>query len=198
MGYGRPALYVKHFHSGVGNGFPEDKFGVGLYGGLDFGVGGIGPEETDLYAKLCEGYAKEVEGAAVDIVGRDYVVSGACNVEDGKEVCGLAGGGEDGPYTAFKGVYLGRNCIHGGILKAGIEVTAVFEVKEAAHLVRSLIFEGSALDNWNLAGGSLSGIIAGVYAKCIYFCHFVVFFLMAKVLCLEKVYKLYVKFGKYY
>ena len=35
MGYSSKLLYVKHFHTRVGKGLPEEEFGLGSEGGAD-------------------------------------------------------------------------------------------------------------------------------------------------------------------
>ena len=171
MGHACPAFDVKDFHTGVGEGFPEDELGIGPDGGFNLRVGGIGLEEGDADAQFGEGDAQQVEGAAVDVVGGDDVVSGAGYVDDGKEVGGLAGRGEDGTHAAFQGIDLGGCLVHRGVLEAGIEVAGFLQVEQAGHLVGGLVFEGGALDDGNLPGLAFPGLVACVDAEGVKFCH---------------------------
>ena len=164
MGYSGPAGNIQHLYAGVGEGFPEDELGVGADGGLNLAVRGIGLDKANFNAEFCQCNAQQVEGAAVDIVGSDDMVSCAGDVQAGEQVGGLAGGGEDGAHAAFQSTDL---CCHGvnrGVLQAGIEVPGLFQVEQAAHLVRGFIFKGSALDNGELPRLALLGAVAGMYA----------------------------------
>ena len=162
--HGGPAGNIQHLYAGVGEGFPEDELGVGADGGLNLAVRGIGLDKANFNAEFCQCNAQQVEGAAVDVVGRDDMVSCAGDVQAGKQVGGLAGGGEDGAHAAFQGAKLRRHGIYRGVLQAGIEVPGLFQVEQAAHLVRCLIFKGRALDNGKLPRLALLGAVAGMYA----------------------------------
>ena len=92
------------------------------------------------------------------------MVAGLADVQAGEEIGGLARRSQHRPHSAFQvGDFRGYMVV-GGILEAGIEITAFFEVEQAAHLVGSLIFEGGTLDDRNLSGFSLSGLVARVHA----------------------------------
>ena len=142
-----PALDVEDLYAGVGDGLPEDQLGVGLDGGLNFLVAGVGTQEGDADAQFGKAHAQQVEGAAVDVVGGDDMVPGAGDVEHREEIGGLARRREDGTHAALQVVDLGRHGVYRGVLQTGVEVAALFQVEELAHLVRRFIFKGSALND---------------------------------------------------
>ena len=186
VGHPGPALDVEDLHARVGEGFSEHQLGVGPDGGLNLLIAGIGLDEGNLDAHLLQGDAQQVEGASVDIVGGNDVVSAAGDVDAGKQVGRLAGGGEDGAYAAFQVVDLGGRGIHRGVLETGIEVAGLFQVEEFSHLVRGLIFEGGTLDDGNLAGFSLAGFVSCVDAAGVNLCHIVCSFFGGKGMCFGK------------
>ena len=77
--------------------------------------------------------------------------SGFADIHAGEKVGGLSGGGQHGCDSAFEGCNAGGYVVVGGVLEAGVEVAAVFEVEEASHLVAGLVLESGALDDWDLA-----------------------------------------------
>ena len=115
--------------------------------------------DGDVDAHLGESGSEQVVCAAVDICGGDHMLSGLADVEAGKEVCCLAGGGEHSGNTAF---HCREPCCYVvvcGVLQAGVEVSCFFQVEQAAHLVACGVFECRALDNWNLAGTAVLRLI---------------------------------------
>ena len=118
-----------------------------------------------LNADLAESYAKEVEGASVDIVGGDHMVAGLADIETREEVGGLAGGGQHCTHSPLERRDLGGDHVVGGILQPGIEITRLLEVEKTAHLVAGLVFERGTLYDWDLTGFSLPGGISGLDTK---------------------------------
>ena len=165
MGDLRKALDVQHFHAGIGEGFPEQELRLGTEAGVHFLVRGLVVHERHLDAHLLQGDAQQVEGSAVDVVQAHDMVPRPADVQAGEQVRRLAGRGQDRAHTAFQGGDPGRDGIVGGILEPGIEITAVLQVEEPAHLVGSLVFESRALDDGNLSWITLSGLVTGLHAK---------------------------------
>lgn len=173
VGHLGEAFDVEHSAAGVGYGFAEEEFGVGAESGLDLLVGPLGVDEGALYAEFLHGDAKEVVGAAVDVVGSDEVVACLADVEHGVEVGGLAGGGEYASYTALELVNLVGYGVVGGVLEAGVEVARGFEVEEVGHVLGGVVFEGSALDDGEDAALAILGLPSALHAdgSGFTFCH---------------------------
>ena len=93
------------------------------------------------------------------------MVAGLADVEDGIIVGSLSAGRQHSGYTTFEGGNLGCYGIVGGVLQAGIEISAVFQVEEAGHLFTCLIFEGCTLVDGEYAGFSFLGRPAGLYTQ---------------------------------
>jgi len=165
VGGGGPALDVEDVEGGVGEGLAEDGLGVGAEGGVEVGVGGVGGEEGDVEAHALHGDGEEVEGAAVEGGGRDDVVAGARDVEDGEEVGGHAAGGEEAGGAAFHGDDLGGDGVVGGVLEAGVEVAFALEVEEGAHGIAGGVFPGGGLDDGGLAGFAVAGLPSALDAE---------------------------------
>ena len=166
-----PASDIKYFDTGIGEGFAKDQFGPGPDGRLDLFVGSIGLQESDADPQPGQRDAQQVEGAAVDVVGGDDVVSCTGDVQDREQVGRLPGGGEDGSHAALQVIDPGSHGVYGRVLQAGVEVSALFQVEQPAHLVRGLVFEGCALDDGNLPGLPFSGCISGVNTTGVNLCH---------------------------
>ena len=92
------------------------------------------------------------------------MVPRGADVEDGKEVCRLAGGGEHGRRPPLQGADLGRHPVRGGVLQAGIEVALRLQVKQGAHGLAAAVAEGGTLDDGDVPGLAAGGHIAGVEA----------------------------------
>ena len=162
---GGEALDVEHLHAGIGDGLGEDELGIGLERSVDLLVGSVVVNESHVDTHLAESHAKEVEGAPVDIVGGDHVVTGLADIEACEEIGGLPGGGQHRAHSTFEGGYLGCNLVIGGILESGIEITGFLEVEKAAHLVAGFVFERGTLYDGDLTGFSLPGGISGLDTK---------------------------------
>ena len=93
------------------------------------------------------------------------MVARVADVEQGKEVGCLAGTGQHTGGAALQFGNLGGDGIAGGVLQAGIKITAGLQVKQLAHIVGAIIFESGALHNGNLAGFAVAGGIAALYAQ---------------------------------
>ena len=176
MGDLRKALDIQHFHAGIGEGLPEKKLRLGTEASVHFRVRGLVVHERHLDAHLLQRDTQQVEGAAVDVVQAHDMVPGLADVQAGEQVRRLAGRGQDRAHAAFQCGNAGRDGIVGGILETGVEVTAVLQVEEPAHLVGGFIFEGRALHDGQLPGFAASGRIARMDAKGVDLAHFHSFF----------------------
>ena len=156
---------IQHRQGGVGNGFAKDSLGVGLERGVQLFLGTVRRDKGGGNAHLCHGDGDQVEGAAVNGAGRNDVVARVADVEQGKEVGCLAGTGQHTGGAALQFGNLGGDGIAGGVLQAGIKITAGLQVKQLAHIVGAIIFESGALHNGNLAGFAVAGGIAALYAQ---------------------------------
>ena len=132
-------LDVEDIATGVRDGLTKEALRVGAEASLNARIVPIGVNESALDAKFLQRHAKEVEGAAVNRVGRNEMVASLTDVEDGVEVSSLSAAGQHSPNSAFQGSNLLSDSIVRGVSKAGIEITAVLEVKESRHLVACLV-----------------------------------------------------------
>ena len=165
VGYPREFLYVEDGTAGVGDGLAKQGLGIGTECLLNLFLTGFGGHEGAFDAELLQGHAKQVEGAAVNLIRGDNMVACLADVEQGIEIGGLTAGGEHATHTAFKGGYLGCYCVVGGILKAGVEIAFFFQVKQLGHLVRVVILKGGALDDGQLNGFSVLGLVSCMDAE---------------------------------
>ena len=137
--------------------------------------GVVTPEEAiariEEQRKEIKGEPKNLEEQAVSLVGRDIyekLIKGYTEKQwgrDCKEVGCLAGTGQHTGGAALQFGNLGGDGIAGGVLQAGIKITAGLQVKQLAHIVGAIIFESGALHNGNLAGFAVAGGIAALYAQ---------------------------------
>ena len=86
--------------------------------------------------------------------------NGVLKIEQSKEVGRLAGRSEHSGGAALQLGDLGGHIVAGGVLQAGVEIAAGLQVKELAHILGGSIFEGSALNNGDLAGLAAFGAVA--------------------------------------
>ena len=128
------------------------------------------------------------------------MVAGTADVQACEEIGGLARRRQHRPHPAFQVGDLGRHVVVGGVLETGIEITALFQIEEASHLVGSLIFEGGTLDDWNLSGFSLPGLVARVHAARAdaLLAHGLLIFFCAKIKGRKKTGNSLQKIGKYF
>ena len=182
VGVGRlgKALDIQHGEGGVGDGLAEHGLGVGPEGGLQLLVGAVGLHEGKLDAHLLHGHGKQVIGAAVDGGGGHHMVTAVGDVEHSIEVGRLAGGGEHGGGSTLHVADLGRHHVVGGVLQAGIEISAGLQVEQLAHVLAGVIFKCGGLDNGDLAGLAVARRIAALDALGIdgVIAHVVSFFLI--------------------
>ena len=141
MGHLGEAFYVKDAAAWVGDGLTEEAFGIGFEAGFYLLIVPLGIDEGAFDAEFLHGDAKEVVGAAIDIVGGDEMVACLTDIEDGIEVCCLSGAGEHSTDASFEGADLLCYCVIGRVCQTGIEIAFVFEVEEACHLVGCLVSE---------------------------------------------------------
>ena len=92
------------------------------------------------------------------------MVAAAGDVEHGEEVGRLAGGGEHSRRTALQRGDLCRHVVAGGILEPGIEIPTGLQIKQLAHILAGVVFEGGALNDGDLPGLSVPWGIAALDA----------------------------------
>ena len=163
------ALDVKYDQGRVGDRLAEDRLGLGTEGRLQLLVGAVGVDKGEVDAHAAHGDIEEIEGTAVDRGRDDDMVSAAGEVEDREEGGRLAGGGQHGRGAALKRGDLGRHHIVGGVLQSGIKISLRLEVKELAHILAGVIFEGRALNDGDHSRLAVFGFISRLDAHCISF-----------------------------
>ena len=172
------ALDVEDLAAGVGDGLAEEALRVGAEFLLDALVIPFGIHEGAFYAQLLHRHTEEVVRTAIDGVGGDEMVACLADVEDGVEVGCLTAGGQHGTHTAFQGGYLAGHRIVRGVGQSGIEITLVFEVEEACHLLACLVAECGTLVDGQLLWFALFGFPSTLYAdglKFSFHCRYVGF-----------------------
>ena len=83
-------LYVKHFHSRIGEGLTEQELGLGSEGGADLFLGRIRGDECHLDSHFRKRGSEQVESPSVDVAGADYVVSSRADIQACEKVRRLA------------------------------------------------------------------------------------------------------------
>ena len=156
---------VEHGAARVGDGFAEQSLGVGTESLLNLLLAGLGADEGTLDAQLLQCDAKEVERAAIDFIRGDNVVTCLADIEDGIEVGGLTTGSEHSTNAAFECGNLGCYGIIGGILQTSIKIAFFLQVKQFCHLVGVIVLERCRLDDGQLYGFSVLGLVAGLHAE---------------------------------
>ena len=174
MGDAGELLNVQHFERGIGDGFTEQGLGIGTEGFADFLLRIVGVDEGHVNAHLLHRHAEEVERASVNGRRTYEVVACLAEVEQGIVVGSLSTRCEHGGYASFQCGYLGSHGIVRGILQAGIEIAAVFQVEEAGHLFAGFVFECGALIDGKHARFPFLGRPSGLHAQGLrleLFCH---------------------------
>ena len=158
------ALYVEHVAAGVRDGLAEEALRVGAEAGFDALVVPFGVNKGALDAELLQRDAEEVERAAVDGVGRDEVVAGLTDVEDGVEVSRLSAAGQHGAHAALQGSNLPGHGVVCRVSQARVEVALVLQVEQASHLFARLVAVCSTLVDGKLLWLALPGLPSAVDA----------------------------------
>ena len=109
-------LYIKHFHTRIRKGFPEQELCVGLESGGNLFLRSVRRYEGDLDTHFGEGVTEKIESTAINVAGADQMISGRAYIQASEQVCRLAGGCEHRGDTAFKFSYLGCHVVVGGVL----------------------------------------------------------------------------------
>ena len=123
VGHTSEFFYVEHSAAGVGNRFAEKQLSIGTEGSLQFFFRGIGIDKGALDAEFLHRHAKEVERAAIDLVGGHDMIAGHADVEHGIEVCRLSARGEHAAHAAFELCDFPRHSVVSGVLQSCIEVS---------------------------------------------------------------------------
>ena len=90
------------------------------------------------------------------------MVAAGGDVEDGVEGGRLPRRGEHGRTAPLQLADLGGHVVIGGILQAGVEIPALLQVKQGAHLLAGGVAEGGALNNGDIPGLPVTGGITPV------------------------------------
>ena len=148
----------------VGDGLAEHALGVGSERRLEFFVARVRRHEGALQAHAAHGVGEQVVGAAVDGGACHHVVSRAGDVEDGEEVRRLAGARQHGGGTALEFGDLCGHVVVRWVLQAGVEVTRLLEIEQAAHMLGGVVLPRGGLVDRHLAGLSVPGTVAALHA----------------------------------
>ena len=165
MGCSGKFLNVQNSKGRIGNGLAKYRLGIGAEGSVQLFLCAVRVNESGLQTHFLHGNRKQIKAAAIDCGAGNNVVAAACNVENGKEICSLTGGGQHSGAAAFQCADLCSHGITGGICQAGVEVALCLQVEELAHILRSGIFKSCALNNGDLAGLTVAGHIASLNAQ---------------------------------
>ena len=92
------------------------------------------------------------------------MVPAAGNIKHGVEVGRLAGGKQHSRRAALQGADFGGDGVVGGVLQAGIEITAGLQIEQSAHILAGFVAEGGGLDDGEVPRLSVAGAVARVEA----------------------------------
>ena len=157
-------LDVEHLHAGIRQRLAEEELRLRPEGCRDGFLRIVGIDESHADAQLLKGDSQQVESAPIDIGGTDDMVAGAADIQAGEQIGCLPRGGQHRTHAAFQVGDLGGYVVVGRVLETGVEIPALLQVEQPAHLVGSLIFEGRALDDRNLSGFPFAGLVARLHA----------------------------------
>ena len=115
-----------------------------------------------------QGVGKQVVGAAVEVGGRDNVITGTGNILNGVGDGSCTGGGSKGSGTAFQSsnpLLKGRR---GGIHQAGIDISALGKAETSCSLGGVLKnIRGGRVDRYRTGiRGGIGMLLAGMYLQC--------------------------------
>jgi len=113
---------------GVAQGFAVDDFGVGPDGGFKI-LRVARVHESDLNAELGQGVLELVVRPTIQAAGRDDVVAGFGQGEDGLGLGGVPAAGGQGGDAAFQAGDALFEHIGGRVHQAGVDVTEFLECK---------------------------------------------------------------------
>ena len=164
VGHLGEALYVKHIAARIAYCLAEEALGVGAELLLDTLVIPLWVDEGALDAELLHGDSKEVEGASIDCVACDEMVTSLTDIEDGVEVGCLSAGCEHCSYSTLECCYLLCHEVVGRIGQTSVEVAIVLEVEEARHLFACVVLECRALIDGELLWLTLGWFPSAMYA----------------------------------
>ena len=157
-------LDVEHVDARVGYGFAKQHLGVGLESSGYFLLRGVDVDKGGFDAQFAEGDVEQIECSAIDLRAANHMVASLADIENGIEIGCLTRRCEHRCHAAFECGNLCCHCIVGGVLQTGVEISRLFEVEQAAHLLATLIFECSALIYWKYTGFAILWRIAGLNA----------------------------------
>ena len=132
---------VEYAARGVRDRLAEDALSVRAEGLLYLRGRRIRVDEREFDAELLEGDGEEVERAAVDLGGRDDMVAGIAEIEDGERRGRLAGARENSRDAAFEGRDLLRDRVVRRVREASVEISWRLEVEEVGHVLRRVVLE---------------------------------------------------------
>ena len=134
FGNGADCCNIRHLKAGVANGFTvkhsgffrDRLFKIGRIGGID---------QMNLDAQLRKNGIKLGIGAAVEVVGRNHLITVSTDVDDGIKNCRCTGGKGQGCSTAFQGCYPLFQNILGWIHQPRIDVAQFFEAEQVGGML---------------------------------------------------------------
>ena len=142
-----PFFEIENMERRVGERFAEDALGIGAESGVDGLFVGIRIEQREFDSHLSHRHGEQIGRAAVEGGRGDHVIACVCQVEDGKEVSRLTGGGQHTGDAAFERGDFGGDGIACRVLQPGVEIAGLFEIEKRRHFGRAVIFEGCGLDD---------------------------------------------------
>ena len=155
-------LDVGDHAAGIGDGFDEDRLGLGGDGALEGAdIVGLGPNHVP--AEILEGVIELVDRAAIELFGGDELVARAHQAVHGHHLRGVAGGDRQARGAAFqRGDALLQHRV-GGIADAGIDVAEGLQAEQRGGVVDVLEYErGGLVDRRGARAGGGIRLGAGV------------------------------------
>ena len=163
MGDGRDGFEVGHFERRIGNGFGEQRAGIGVDGGGEI-VGIVGIDEAHLDAEVRQDVLELGVGAAVEVSGGNDVVARLGEVDDRVE--DRAGAGSHGHGAEFGRAFEQGNAffkhLGGRVGQPGVDVSEFLQGEEIGRLFGAVEHERAGAVEWHRggAGGGVAGVAA--------------------------------------
>ncbi len=153
---------VQRVELGVGDRLRVQQLGARRDGPAE-GLGVVAVHEGDVDAELLEGVAEQRDGAAVERPGRDHVVAGAGQVEDGRADGRLAGGEGDAGHSVFQRGHPLLEHRRGRVGDARVDVARLLQREQAGGVLAVAEHEGGGLvDGHGPRAGGGVGLLAGM------------------------------------
>ena len=158
-------LDVEYGTAGIADCLAENNLRIRTESLLNLLLRVVRIDERTLDAKLLERNSEQIERSAVNLIACHDMVASLADVKHSVEVGSLSAACQYCTHATLKLRNLLRHYVIGGVLQASIEITLLLEVEEHRHLLRVVILECGALDDWRLDRLTVLCLISSVYTE---------------------------------